>query len=210
MASTRARRAPPAAARDEPVRARLDVDERRRQLLALGLEHFGDRAYDEVSIDELADAAGISKGLLYHYFPTKRDFYVATVSEAARELLERTATPPGGDPLERLRTGLDAYLDYVSTHGRPYAALLRGGIGTDAEVARVVDAARETVCARLVEGIRFEARRPILRVALRGWIGFVEAATLDWLAAPRGVSRASLREMLARVLMTVAEVAAAP
>ncbi len=63
----------------EPTRARLDVEERRKQLVALGNELFSKRTYDEVSIDELARAAGISKGLLYHYFPTKRDFYIATV-----------------------------------------------------------------------------------------------------------------------------------
>src|SRR5580765_6635428 len=80
------RRAPPAAA----PRARLEVDERRAQLVALGVELFAARSYDEVSIDELARAAGISKGLLYHYFPTKRDFYVATVEEGATQLLART------------------------------------------------------------------------------------------------------------------------
>ena len=75
------------------MRARLDVDERRRQLVELGLDLFGSRSYDEVSIDELAAAAGISKGLLYHYFPTKRDFYVATVREAAAQLVARTSMP---------------------------------------------------------------------------------------------------------------------
>ena len=189
---------------------RLDVEERRRQLLAQGLELFSERSYDEVSIDELAVAAGISKGLLYHYFPTKRDFYIATVREAARQLLERTATPPHGDALERLRTGLDEYLDYVLSHGKAYAALLRGGIGTDAEVARVVDETREAFCARLVEGLTFEARKPLLRLALRGWVGFVEAATLDWLGGTRGVGRAALRDMLAQVLLGTAHAAVAP
>ena len=83
------RRSAAAAATSPPVvRARLDVDARRRQLLALGTALFGSRPYDEVSIDEVARTAGISKGLLYHYFPTKRDFYVATVREAAAELVE--------------------------------------------------------------------------------------------------------------------------
>src|SRR5215469_2622841 len=100
------RRAPAArAAREEAPRSRLDVDERRRQLVSLGLELFSTRAYDAVSIDELAREAGISKGLLYHYFPTKRDFYVATVREAAQQLLSRTSTPEHLDPLERVRVG---------------------------------------------------------------------------------------------------------
>jgi len=188
-----------------PARARLDVDERRRQLVALGLELFSSRAYDEVSIDELAAAAGISKGLLYHYFPTKRDFYVATVRAAAAQLVERTSTPSTGDPLERLRMGLDEYLDYVMEHEKPYSALLRSGVGADEEVARIVDETRDALCARLVEGVPLEAQGPLVRIALRGWLGFVEAATLDWLDAKRRVKREKLRDMLASVLMKAIE-----
>ena len=188
-----------------PARARLDVDERRRQLVALGLELFSSRAYDEVSIDELAAAAGISKGLLYHYFPTKRDFYVATVRAAAAQLVERTSTPSTGDPLERLRMGLDEYLDYVMEHEKPYSALLRSGVGADEEVAHIVDETRDALCARLVEGVPLEAQGPLVRIALRGWLGFVEAATLDWLDAKRKVKRDKLRDMLASVLMKAIE-----
>src|SRR4051812_45882941 len=80
----------PPAPRKRAPRARLDVDERRAQLLSLGLERFSERSYDEVSIDDLARAAGISKGLLYHYFPTKRDFYIAALAQAAEQLLAAT------------------------------------------------------------------------------------------------------------------------
>src|SRR5688572_23691931 len=79
---------PPKSARE---RARLQVDERRAQLLALGLQLFTDHTYDELSIDDIAGAAGISKGLLYHYFPSKRDYYVEVVRMAAGHLVERTA-----------------------------------------------------------------------------------------------------------------------
>ena len=160
-----------AAVQAEPPRARLDVDERRKQLVALGLDLFGARPFDEVcSIDELAAAAGISKGLLYHYFPTKKDFYVATVRESARQLYERTTRTPG-EPLERLRAGLDAYLDYVVAHQQPYTALLRSGVGVDAEVARVVDETRAALTARLLEGTPVDAKDPLVRLAVRGWMG---------------------------------------
>lgn len=191
----------------EPARARLDVDERRRQLVTLGIELFSERAYDDVSIDELAQAAGISKGLLYHYFPTKRDFYVATVREAASQLLAltatATATPPQTEPLARLESGLDVYIDYVSKHGKPYQALLRSGIGTDAEVARIVDETREAFCARLTEGAPVDATSPLVRIALRGWVGFVEAAVIEWLDDRRAADPVSLRKMLVRVLLDV-------
>lgn len=184
-----------------PARARLDVDERRRQLVALGIDLFSQRTYDEVSIDELAQAAGISKGLLYHYFPTKRHFYVETVREAAAQLLERTATPAGMDPLERLRAGLDAYVDYVARHGKPYQALLRSGIGADAEVTKIVDDTRDAFCARLVEAAPANGHSPLVRLALRGWVGFVEAATLEWLDQKKKLDRAALREVLMKVLV---------
>src|ERR1700761_1882537 len=103
-----------------PTRSRLEVDARRAQLLRLGIDLFAARAYDEVSIDELARSAGVSKGLLYHYFPTKRDFYIATVQEASKQLLELTETPDTMPPLDRLRASLDAYLDYVDAHAQAY------------------------------------------------------------------------------------------
>src|SRR3954464_6222832 len=91
----------------KPPRARLDVDERRAQLLALGLELFSQRAYDAISIDEIALAAGLSNGLLYHYFPTKREFYSAAIREASRQLLELTRPDEGAPPLVRLRAVID-------------------------------------------------------------------------------------------------------
>jgi AcrR family transcriptional regulator len=197
-----------AAVRDEP-RTRLDVEERRKQLVALGIELFAERTYDDVSIDELAQAAGISKGLLYHYFPTKRDFYVATVKQAAHELLERTATPANMDPLDRVRAGLDAYLDYVVKHGKPYASLLRGGVGSDAEVAAIVDDTRDAFCARLLEGAPFDVTGggALLRIVLRGWIGFVEAATIEWIDARRQVKREALRDLLIQTLLGAVQTA---
>jgi AcrR family transcriptional regulator len=183
------------------ARARLDVDARRRQLIALGTELFSGRPYDEVSIDEVARAAGISKGLLYHYFPTKRDFYVTTVREAATQLMDRTRTPEGMDPLVRLRAGLDAFLDYVADHGPAYENLLRSGIGADAEVARIVDETREAFSARLIE--KLEVRGELARLALRGWVGFVEATALGWLGVRDRVPRETVRDMLIAVARNV-------
>jgi AcrR family transcriptional regulator len=202
------RRAATTAAK-EP-RARLEVDERRAQLVKLGMDLFSRRSYDDVSIDELARAAGISKGLLYHYFPTKRDFYVATVKEGAARLLEQTQRATGSipdpKPVQLLHAGLDAYLDYVEAHGPAYAALLQGGIGADPEVARIVDRTRQTFCDRLLEGLPLATPGPLVRTALRGWVGFSEAASLEWIAR-RYVDRDALRTLLASVLLAAVELA---
>ena len=171
----------------QPARTRLQVDVRRQQLLELGLELFANRTYDDLSIDEIAKQAGISKGLLYHYFPSKRAFYVAAVREAARELLAETDIDQHGtgaepDP-EGVRAGVRAFLEYVSRRRVVYTFLLRGGIGTDPEVAKIIEDTRQALVDRMLSRLsRFGARSddPATRLRLRGWIGFLEASSLDW------------------------------
>jgi AcrR family transcriptional regulator len=190
-------------------RARLDVDERRAQLLALGLAMFSETPYDEVSIDDLARAGGVSKGLLYHYFPTKRDLYVAALGHAAHGLLEETIPHHDGTPEERLHRGLTTYLDFVTRHRKAYVALMRGGIGSDPEVAAIVEETRRTFVARIIhEGLPGAENAPILRAALRGWIGFVEATSLDWADHPE-VARDDLVELLSAVIFDAVTRAAA-
>jgi AcrR family transcriptional regulator len=186
-----------------PRRARLSTDARREQLVALGIDIFSERPFDEVSIDDIAAAAGISKGLLYHYFPSKRDFYVAVIRSAADEMQALTEPDPALGPRERLAAALERYLEYVETHARGYATVLRAGIGSDPAVAEIVEEVRGAMVARLLDDLPAAAAGegpPVaLRVAVRGWVGFVEAASLDWLEH-RGLARADLREMLIAAL----------
>jgi AcrR family transcriptional regulator len=197
---------PASSKRTAGSRERLDVDERRAQLVSLGLDLFAARSYDDVSIDELARQAGVSKGLLYHYFPTKRDFYVATVHEAAHQLLTRTETSETLPPLERLRVGLDAYLDYVEAHAQAYAALMRGGVGSDPEVAKIIDDARTRMVDRLLEGLPGIPPTPLVRAAARGYVGFCEATSLDWLDN-RATPRSELRDLMIEVLHAAVTIA---
>jgi AcrR family transcriptional regulator len=110
-------------------------------------------------------------------------------------------------PLERMRLGLDAYLDHVSRHARPFVALMRGGIGSDPEVVSVIEGVRATYVERFLEKAEgtplaglLLANRPLVRLALRGWIGFVEAASLEWLQK-QDVERTTLRDMLVDALL---------
>ena len=178
-------------------RERLLTGDRRAQLIAMGLEAFGARSYDDVSIDDLARAAGISKGLLYHYFRTKRAFYVAAVREAARRLLEETKTDDALAPLERAVRGLSAYLLFVERHGAAYATLIRGGVGFDAEVMRVLEGTRLALMERILEARG--ADDAATRLALRGWIGFVEATSLEWIER-RAMDREQLVGLWVRIL----------
>jgi AcrR family transcriptional regulator len=193
-------------------RERLEVEVRRGQLLALGLAMFSQQSYDEVSIDELARAAGISKGLLYHYFPTKRDLYVAALKLAARQLIEQTETDPTLPPEERIRLGLTTYLEFVEAHRPAYSALMSGGIGSDPQVGAILEETRGAFVARIVEDLPRELTTPLVQLALRGWIGFVEATALKWVVAPaKGAKRTrqeDLVELLADVLFDAVKRAA--
>ena len=175
----RKRRAPP------PKRVRLAVEDRRAQLLELGLRAFTSKAYDAVSIDDIAAKAGISRSLLFHYFPTKHAYYLAVLGHTAEQLLAVTLREGVGEPAERLRAGLEAYFGFVEQHGKTYAALLRGGVGSDPLVQRLVERTRgrivETIRDALAPVLPASAEGPRLRAGLRGWIGLVEALALDWI-----------------------------
>ena len=175
-------------------RERLDTGERRTRLLELGLSAFGTKPYDEVSIDDLAKAAKISKGLLYHYFPTKRAYYVAALRVAAAQLLAETETDPSLPPLDRAPRGLVAYIDFAERHGPAFVTLMNGGIGADAEVARVIEGTRRTFIDRMLEGRAATTGKPIdasTRLVVRGFVGLVEATCIEWLAT-KTVSRDEL------------------
>ncbi len=181
-------------------RERLQLDVRRARLLERGKALFNSKAYDEVSIDEIAAAAGISRGLLYHYFSCKRVFYVETVRAGAEEMLALTASNPDDAPAEQLQRGLGAYLDYVEQNARAYAALLRGGIGHDPEVVQIIDATRDAMIRRIARGMGVDEPPPPMRLALRSWTGFVEAAALDWVERPV-IAREQLVGMLVATLL---------
>lgn len=176
-------------------RTRLDVDKRREELLALGRKLFGKYTYDELSISDIARLAGVSKGLLYHYFPTKREFYIETVRDTAAEMIKLTQTDPHEAPTTRMKKGLRAYLDYAEENASAFLSVFRGGVGVDPEVMRIIESARHTFLDRMLEGLGKPT--PSQRLAMIGWIGFAEAIILDWLAT-HSVSRAEIEKLLQR------------
>src|SRR5438874_17781 len=101
-------------------RRRLTVDDRRQELLRLGMQLFSTRSYDEIWVEEIAEQAGISRGLLYRYFPTKRDFYVEVTRTAAAEAAQLTAPDTSLPPDQQLRAGIDAFLRYAEEHSRGF------------------------------------------------------------------------------------------
>jgi AcrR family transcriptional regulator len=194
----------------------MSTDERREQLLAAGAELLGRRPYDEVSIEEIAAAAGVSKGLLYHYFPTKKDFVLAALRRGERELGELTAPDPNLPPAEQLDAALDRFLDFVEQHAAAYMAIFRSRGGGDAEIEATLEQNRQLRLNALVDSLtRWEAapveveRTPLLETALQGWVFFVEGTVLRWLE--RGdVRRSDLRQLLQQTLIGALIAASAP
>jgi len=178
-----------------PRRLRLGTDERRAQLLELGIKLFSTTSYDDISIDDVAERAGISKGLLYHYFQGKREFYVETIREASLQLRRLTEPDPKLAPASRLRAAVDAHLNYVQEHGPVYSAIYRSGVAIAPEVSAILEEHREVVMNYFLHDLQIAKPRPILRGALRAWISMVEGASLDWIAHPE-LKRDALRELL--------------
>ncbi|WP_067464033.1 TetR/AcrR family transcriptional regulator [Nocardia amamiensis] len=193
--------------RDETAkRTRLSPDERREQLLTLGAKMLGERTIDEISVSEIAARAGISRGLLFHYFPTKHDFLLAIVRHANAELLERVAPDRTLGISGMLRDSMERYIDYVSENRTAYLALLRGPTSVSPDLAAMVDLTRDAIIGIILAEVPVpvsEADHPRLMLAMRGWIAFVEETTLTWLRT-EPISREQHIDLLVESLIAIA------
>jgi AcrR family transcriptional regulator len=167
----------------EPAYTRLPTDERRAQLLELAERLFATHTYGELSMARIAREAGISKALLYHYFPSKQDFFGATLQEAVGDLVARTEVDPALAPAEQLTASLDAYLDWIEAHTVAYEKLMRTAM-EEAWVRELVDEVRDRTAERILDGITPPQGRlpPVARTAVRSWLWFMDGACLDWIA----------------------------
>ena len=179
----------------EPAYTRLQVDERRRRLLELGAELFARHSFGELSMSRIAREAGISKALLYHYFPSKQDYFVSTLREAAEEVRRRTEPDPDLAPAEALAGSLDAFLAWIEENEVAYRKLMES-VGSVPEVAALIEEVRDRTSARILEGIGAgDPPPPKLRAVARGWLWFMDGVVLDWLDH-RDMKRGELRDLL--------------
>jgi AcrR family transcriptional regulator len=184
------------------ARIRLQIDERRTQLIELGIRLFVKRPYDEISIDDIAEAANVSKGLLYHYFGSKREFYAEAIRTASLQLRKLTEPDPALAPAARLRAAVDAHLNYIQEHGALYTTMYRGSASIAPEVEAILEEHRNVVMHWFLKNLGISRPRPTLRSALRAWIAMVEGASLDWIAR-REVERDDLRELLVSAYIAI-------
>lgn len=195
----------------ERTRRRLSTGERREQLLAVGARLFSENPYDDVWIEQVAEIAGVSRGLLYHYFPTKRDFFAAVVERESARMLRMTAATPGIPLREQLTAGLDTFLSYVAEHAHGFRAFHRADAAGDQAVRKVyrqsLAAQERQILAALAADPEFGSvpdERPDLEVAVRGWLAFTTAVCLEWLRGAE-LSREQVRDLCARALLGVLE-----
>ncbi|MET4049856.1 TetR family transcriptional regulator [Rhodococcus sp. 1163] len=186
-------------------RTRLSPEDRRAQLIALGTDMLSERPLEQISVEDIADQAGVSRGLLFHYFASKRDFHLAIVRETSNTMLERTAPDTSLEPLELLRESVANYVDYVTENRDTYISLLRGTVGGDADMREVFEQTRTTMADRTVTQLyKLDIEpTPTIRLAVRGWIAFVEEATISWLRDPE-VSREEVIALNVAALPAVA------
>ncbi|MFC9893934.1 TetR/AcrR family transcriptional regulator [Nocardia sp. NPDC127579] len=194
-----------AKANGETKRIRLSPDERRQQLITLGVRLLGERALEEISVSDIAEQAGISRGLLFHYFPTMQDFQLAVVAHANAQLLHRVRPDDSLELFDQLRDSIERYIDYVSENRQSYLALLRGPASASPDLMQLVDQTRLAIVEMILAQMPIPAQdddRPRLVLAVRGWIAFVEEITLSWLRAET-ITREQLVDLLVESLLTL-------
>ncbi|MEV6703462.1 TetR/AcrR family transcriptional regulator [Streptomyces sp. NPDC051453] len=196
-----------AAREPERTRRRLSTEERREQLLGVGARLFAQSTYDDVWIEQVAEIAGVSRGLLYHYFPTKRDFFAAVVQRESERMLRLTAAVPGIPVRDQIAAGLETFLGYVEAHSEGFRAFHRAEAAGDPAVREVYRQGLAAQERQIVEALAADPDRshadgesPVLRLAVRGWLAFMVAVCLEWLDEPE-LSRGQVRDLCARALL---------
>ncbi len=188
---------------------RLEHDERREQILGCARRLFSERKYDSVSTTDIAREAGVARGLLHHYFGTKRDLYL----EVVRSLMRMPSNPvplqsPGRGLEVVISDSVERWLQMLERNRGTWLAAIGGrGLGRDPEVEAILDEAREQAADRLIEALQtYEASRapPELRATIRAYSGFAEAASVEWLERDR-LTREQAKALLIQGFLSIVQ-----
>ena len=177
-----------------PVRRRLSAADRRRQLVAIGLAKIVETPIQDLSLDEVAAEAGISRGLLFHYFPTKTDFYLACIAAAGRRMLRTTAPDEDLSPEEQVETVTRLMVEQIERRRDFYLALVHGHGVADPRVSEVMESVRDGSTDRVMTAIGVPERQ---RDVVRAWWAYTEDRALTWSAVPTGERPVSVSALVA-------------
>lgn len=172
-------------------RTRLASHERRAQLLAIGVAMLANRRLEDLAIDDIADQAGISRGLLFHYFDSMHEYQIAVTEAVMDDLVERLAQPTAedGSPAERLRGSLSVYIDYIAERPEMYRSVICGAASGHERVRVLADRTREQIVDLLLSSLRSDddtgvLTQPAARLGAHAWIAMTEELATRWLENP--------------------------
>jgi len=187
---------------------RLEHDERRSQILAHARRLFSERHFGAVSTIEIARAAGVARGLIHHYFGTKRDLYLEALQTMVSMPLQPVPTElDGREPEQLLGEGVDRWLEMLSRNRETWIAA-RGaqGFGRDADVEAILEDAREKAVDEVIAAMRPTeppaAAPPEFRALVRAYAGLAEATSLEWLQHGR-LTRPQARALLYEAFVAI-------
>jgi AcrR family transcriptional regulator len=188
---------------------RMSPEQRRRQLLEAAIELYGLRPYEQVSIDDIAAAADVSRALFYRYFSSPSEIYLAALRLAADGLIAKFAAPAEGRLIDQLRSLIGEFIAFAEAHAAAFTALLRGGsVVATAETGAVVDDVRRHAVAEILARTGVTDPSPLALLTLNCWTAVVEGTTLTWLQQ-RDLPRADLENWLADQLLAMVSATAA-
>jgi AcrR family transcriptional regulator len=189
-----------------PRRQRLEHDERRRQILTIARRLFSERTYAAVSMAEIARESGVARGLLHHYFGTKRDLYLEVIAQLVR--VPAAPVPPRAgsrDPEEMISESADRWLTMLERNrGAWLAATGAHGLGRDPEVEAILEEAREATTDRLIAALPepIAVSSPELRALLRTYSALAETASVEWLERGR-LTRSQAHTLIVRSFLAL-------
>ncbi|WP_280276840.1 TetR/AcrR family transcriptional regulator [Nocardia wallacei] len=188
---------------------RLNPQQRRDQLLDIGAALFAEKPYEDVLMEDIADRAGVTRGLMYHYFPNKRDFYAAIFQRASDRMLASTALDDERSLAEQLQAGLDAHIQYFIDNPRDAITVNRGVLAGDPVIQAIIAEELSTVGKRLLDKLEFEGHaRAVAAVAVHGWLVFVRTVCVEWVQS-QAISRTELTQICLNALTGAIEPALA-
>jgi AcrR family transcriptional regulator len=185
------------------TRAPGTARERRERLLEAGMEAFGTTPYDDVRVADIAARAGVAAGLPFHYFGSKRGYYLEVVSHISVLMLDVLAVPAGTSPSVAARAILNANLEWLSSHPFPLRELMRGQDGSDIDIRQIFDQTRQDGVRHLLSSIGLTHELDAAtQLMVAGWAVMKNDLLLRWIEDPV-VSRDTLVESIVGVLADI-------
>ena len=193
-----------------PKYSRLAPARRSDEILDAANELFAERGYDEVSIEDIAHAAGVTRGLVHHYFGGRKQIYIALLERIGAQREEQVPLPVGRSARARLADSVSRWLDWTEQNRTIYlATLARGEDVADPDIRAVVlELVRRAVALLAAHHADIADDSPRLRYALECWTGLNRAATRRWLQGE--ATREQTHELIASTLEHVLRTFGAP